>query len=151
MRRPEVRVRQHLLRRLWAAMVLLGGTAGCGGSPGGPEPIRPAEDVCAECRMQIIQPRFAAQVVDPGGFPVKFDDIGCLVEWLKKDRSRSAKGAWVTECRSGAWIEARSAVYAATGEQTPMGSGILAFSAREDAAARGVPRGFEDLLAEARR
>jgi copper chaperone NosL len=150
MRRPDLHAKgiEIFLRRLSAAVVLLGAAAGCGGSPGGPEPIRPAEDVCGECRMQIIQPRFAAQVLEPGGFAIKFDDIGCLMTWLGKDPSRSARNAWVADCLSGTWIEARSAVYARTEEKTPMGSGILAFETREAAAARGAPRGFEDLLAK---
>ena len=62
-----------------------------------------------------------------------FDDIGCAVIWLRDKPWRDAPSTeiWVTDWRSGDWINARSASYVA-GQVTPMEYGL---GAQRDTAA----------------
>ena len=54
-----------------------------------------------------------------------FDDIGCAVVWLedKPFRDDARTEIWVTDWRTGDWVDARKAVYLA-GQVTPMEYGL---------------------------
>jgi hypothetical protein len=58
-----------------------------------------------------------------------FDDIGCAVMWLQDKPFRDAPGTeiWVTDWRTGKWIDARKAYYL-PGQVTPMDYGLGAQS-----------------------
>jgi copper chaperone NosL len=62
-----------MMRRAAAIVFILCATA-CSGE------VVPAavttSDVCANCRMTVLNPQFAAQVVAPGEDAMFFDDIG---------------------------------------------------------------------------
>lgn len=109
--------------------------AGCSGEPKtGPVEIKWDRDGCVHCGMALSDRHFATQV--RGGAKhqaFKFDDIGCSVEWLKKQAWASDPKAeiWVTEYTSGKWIDARSARYIG-GKTSPMAYGYAALE--QDAA-----------------
>jgi copper chaperone NosL len=89
-----------------------------------PPAIRYGEDPCAECRMIISEPKFAAVLYD-GREWKKFDDIGCLETYQAKP-SISGK-AWVHDYATEAWIEKDLAIILTSDEiQTPMGYGKIA-------------------------
>jgi hypothetical protein len=121
---------------LWlsvVAVVLLGLTA-CSGDPGtGPAEVKWDRDACERCRMVLSDRHYSAQVrVFPEGKRAKvyfFDDIGCAVLWLEgeawNDDPRTE--IWVTDHRSGEWIDARTATYVLD-RITPMEYGLGAQS-----------------------
>ncbi len=140
--------------------VLLAPLAACGKKSNWPEgmaEIKWDRDTCVRCNMVISDPRFAAEL--RGGeknTAFKFDDIGCLVFWL---RDKAAQFPWMAEAAtrlwvadaadmSGAtWLDARQAHYLG-GRLSPMGynfaaardavSGSLTFEAmREQVLAKG--------------
>ena len=95
----------------------------------GPVEVRWDRESCARCAMSVSDRNFSAQV---RGGPAagktkvyKFDDIGCAVIWLDKQAWKDAPRTevWVTDFRSGNWIDARTANYV-TGKVTPMGYGL---------------------------
>lgn len=107
--------------------VLLGG---CTGEPAtGPVAVRWDRDQCDRCRMVLSDRLHSAQVREPradGSSRVfRFDDFGCAVIWLEdkpwNDDPRTE--FWVTDYRTGEWLDARSAVYV-TGQLTPMEYGL---------------------------
>ncbi|HNQ57583.1 MAG: hypothetical protein DPW12_01795 [Rhodocyclaceae bacterium] len=135
--------------------LLLAPLAGCGEQrrwPEGMAEIKWDRDTCARCNMVISDPRFAAQL--RGGeknTAFKFDDIGCLVFWLRDKAAQfpwmaqEATRFWVadsTDPSGGSWLDARQAHYLA-GRLSPMGynfaavrdaaSGALTFEAMRDA------------------
>ena len=86
---------------------------------------------------------------------MKFDDIGCLRDYLKAKTNRSQIAAYfVVDFDSRQWIKAEVAYFVRSPEfKTPMSGGILAFqdkSKAEDAVARHQGRlfRFANLLAE---
>ena len=118
--------------------LLLAPLAGCGKQghwPEGMAEIKWDRDTCARCNMVISDPRFAAEL--RGGeknTAFKFDDIGCLVFWL---RDKAAQHPWMAEAAtrlwvadaadmSGAtWLDARQAHYLG-GRLSPMGYNFAA-------------------------
>jgi len=134
------------LPTLAAAVLLATGCAGSG-TPG-PVAIILGRDACSHCRMAIVSTATAAEIVAPGEEPHLFDDLGCLRDFVATARLASDAVVFVADHRTGAWIEARHAVFTKTALQTPMGSGLIAHadtaSRDQDAAARGgaaVPNG----------
>jgi copper chaperone NosL len=92
--------------------------------------------------MAVSNARFAAQVVAPGELPRFFDDLGCLVAFLKAGRAPADATVFVADHRTRAWVRGDTAVYTRVPAlATPMGSHLIAHAdaaAREgDEAARG--------------
>ena len=91
---------------------------------------------CSTCRMVILDPKFAAQIVAPGEEPRFFDDIGCLATAMT--RVPPGAVAYVVDHRSGDWVLAQSAVYTRVPAlETPMGSHLIAHA---DDASRDLDR-----------
>ena len=114
---------------LFFCFVLLGLTA-CSGDPGtGPLDVKWDRYTCERCRMVLSDRKHSAQVRVPQAEGrskiVFFDDIGCAVVWLedKPFRDDTRTEIWVTDWRTGDWIDARKAVYL-TGQVTPMEYGL---------------------------
>ena len=122
------------------AAVLL--TTGCaGGGAAEPIVIDLGRDVCSHCRMAIVSTATAAEIIAPGEEPRLFDDLGCLRDFIADARAAADAVVFVTDHRSGAWVEARHAVFTKTLLETPMASGLVAHtdaaSRDRDAAASG--------------
>ena len=116
-------------RWLRVPCVLLG-LAACSGDPGsGPLDVKWDRFACERCRMVLSDRQHAAQVRVPQAEGrskvVFFDDIGCAVVWLEdkpfNDDPRTE--IWVSDWRTGDWVDARKAVYLA-GQVTPMEYGL---------------------------
>jgi copper chaperone NosL len=128
-------------RIAFAPIVLL---VACGGGALAPASLQ-AGLACSHCRMTIVDPRLAAQIVAPGEEPRFFDDIGCLARHLADHPAAADARAYVADHVSGAWVPANDAVYSrAASLDTPMGSHIIAHAnarARDgDPQARGAER-----------
>lgn len=118
------------MMRLLAKIFLLGAVAlfitACSGEPEtGPVEVKWDRDTCKRCSMAVSDRHYAAQVRGgPKKQAFKFDDIGCAVHWLKDQPwgNDPATEIWVTDFRSGKWLDARTANYVA-GKTTPMAYG----------------------------
>lgn len=108
------------------------------GSADKPRPVALVlnEDSCAQCRMAVSQRPFAAEIAKPSGTAEVFDDIGCLVAYLQEKGLPAGSAAYVTDCNSGAWLDASAATYLWAKEMpTPMSYGLAAFASAQDAGA----------------
>jgi copper chaperone NosL len=109
----------------------------CSGEPEtGPVEVRWDQNNCEHCRMMLSDPHFAAQI---RYFPeakrsrvVKFDDIGCATLWLQDQQWKDDPKTqiWVTDHRSGEWIDARQATYIRK-KNSPMGYDLGAQAATD--------------------
>jgi copper chaperone NosL len=109
-------------------LVLLLGA--CSGDPGtGPVEVSWDRVGCERCRMVLSDRQHSAQVrfkqASGKSQVLFFDDIGCAVIWLQDKPFAAAPDTeiWVTDWRSGEWIDARAATYLA-GQHTPMEYGL---------------------------
>ncbi len=127
---------ERIILLLGVAALILGlqGLAACSHDAGtGPVDVKWDRYTCERCRMVLSDRKHAAEVrVKPSSGRSKvhfFDDIGCAVVWLQDKPFRDAAGTqiWVTDWRTGHWIDARNASYV-LGQVTPMEYGLGAQS-----------------------
>ena len=76
--------------------------------------------------MIIGEARFAAALVDENNGVYKFDDIGCMQNFIKKNNSKP-NVAWVHDFQTEEWLNLNQAILTHSEKTvTPMGSGIIA-------------------------
>jgi len=137
-----------VLRERGKATVLLSAfavfcAAGCGRDTIRPIDIFP-EDMCAHCRMAISEKRCAAELIDKDGTAVKFDDIGCMVEYTKAHGRESVAAFFLEDYEGGGWISAAEAfLVGAARINTPMGGSTVAFKDRAKASVAAEKFGGE--------
>lgn len=118
--------------------------SGCGKPETGPAAIRFGEDGCDHCRMIISEAPWAAQARWQHRVE-RFDDVGCLAQRLKSAPDPAPQELWVAESGSGAWIDARRAVFVQDPNlRTPMGWGLAAY--RDESQARAAAAGNSPAL-----
>lgn len=91
-------------------------------------------DMCARCAMVVSDRKNSVEVINPeNGKYYLFDDIGCTVLWFDDEHITWQDNAiiWVTDAKSGEWIDARKAYYD-TENITPMAYGFSAHKSKED-------------------
>lgn len=54
------------------------------------EPINYGHDACTHCKMTIMDKRFAAEILTGKGKAIKFDDLGCLLKYVKDENFKDA-------------------------------------------------------------
>jgi copper chaperone NosL len=108
-------------------------SAGCSSTPQ-PEPIHVGEDICANCRMAIIEPQFVSEIILSSGEALKFDDLACLASGAKNAGPVESRHIFVQDYYTRQWISRDHAVIVLSSNvQTPMGSGHIAFGSRAQA------------------
>ena len=122
------------LTQLCITGCLLAFVACSGDSGSGPKPVKWDRDACERCRMVLSDRFHSAQIryFPPGkkrSVVAMFDDIGCATLWLATQpwESDPKTEIWVTDHRTGEWIDARQATYV-KGNLTPMEFGLGAQS-----------------------
>jgi copper chaperone NosL len=122
-------------KRLCGAL-LLGALwmAGCGATKFEPVEIA-AEDMCALCKMAISEKQYASEFLNRDGDAFKFDDIGCMANYVEKKIARDSIAAfYVVDFDSKQWLKAEEAVFVASPNfHTPMSGGMVAFKHRSRA------------------
>jgi copper chaperone NosL len=119
---------QSDLKRLWAAL-FIGALwmAGCGATKFEPVEIA-AEDVCAFCKMAISEKQYAAEFINRDGDVFKFDDIGCMANYVAERKIEDIAAYYVVDFDSKQWLKAEEANFVISPKfHTPMGGGIVAF------------------------
>jgi len=118
---------------LFFISLLLFGFLGCEKKPMGEvKKMHWDRDMCERCKMAVSERKFAVQLIDPQtGKNYKFDDIGCAILWLKEEKIPWENQAiiWITDAKTGEWINARKAHYI-NNAITPMAYGFAAYSHR---------------------
>ena len=109
---------------------------------GATEPVAiEANDMCSFCRMSISERRYAAELIDEEGEVFKFDDIGCMANFIKQKRNSAAiQATFVMDFDRREWLKAENGFYVRSSElRTPMNGGMVAFqdqSSAEEAIAK---------------
>lgn len=99
-----------------------------------PKPIEFGTDPCDECKMTIVDQRFAAEAVTTKGKVYKFDAIECLIAFLKDKQESEFKFLLVSDFLGKNLIPAQSAYFVVSAAiSSPMGGGILAYQNQQDA------------------
>ena len=116
-----------------AAMGLLFTFTACSNTA--PKPIKANEDVCVACKMTIVDLKFAPQFVTDKGKYYVFDDISCLIQFVKDNKELNISKIFVPDyLNETKFLEAQRAFYIQGGEvKSPMNGNIAAFETSEEA------------------
>ena len=115
-----------------------------------PPEIRYGETTCTDCNMIISDERFAAAYayeVGTGRYQsAMFDDIGDMLRYADKHPEHTIAARYVHDYESKEWIDAAKAIYVMSDKiETPMASGIAAFSTADRAEALAYSLGSKAL------
>jgi copper chaperone NosL len=80
-------------------------------------------DLCSHCRMAISEPRFAAQLIGPGGRVRYYDDLGCALADQDEHPELKAGVLYVHPEGGNLWEPAEKGSYKDK-RITPMGYGF---------------------------
>lgn len=104
----------------------------------GPQTINPGVDNCYFCKMTISDIRFAAEIVTKKGKVYKFDDMHCLLTFLRSDMigKEQVGDVYVTSYSGGhPLINVKDALLLKANDlRSPMGGNIAAFDNRDSMA-----------------
>jgi copper chaperone NosL len=97
-----------------------------------PEPFAFGKDGCSFCKMTIITPKFGGEVITKKGKIYKFDDLHCLISFLKSAEVKPGNIAQtlVVDYKDDTkFLDASKSVYV-SGQQyhSPMNSNTVAFA-----------------------
>ena len=102
-----------------------------------PEPFAYGKDLCEDCKMTIMEPNFGAEIITKKGRIFKFDDVHCVVNYLRSGKINSAdiKQTLFIEYNNGAsFVEAEKAQFVSSPKlKSPMNSNTAAFASAEAA------------------
>ena len=103
-----------------------------------PDPIRVGKDDCDFCKMPFSDNRFGAEIVTKKGMAYKFDDVHCIVGFLrsKKISREEINGIYFTDfCLPHSLIKVEHALFLQSPNfKTPMNGNIAAFSKQDSLA-----------------
>ena len=135
-----------------AMAVVIIGLASCAPKA---EPIKYGVDNCHTCKMGITDNRYGAELVTQKGKVFKFDDVNCMVQYIKADAGgeKSFRMKLITGyTQKSKWLDADKAFLVVCDEiKSPMGSNIMAFEDAASAAAAlkqtpYTPIGWNEVL-----
>jgi hypothetical protein len=92
--------------------------------------IKPKEYQCSECNMDIEDLDYVVELIAENGNTYFFDDVGCVVLWLKNHSPKISK-LMAKTLDTHRWIDATKAWYDRTAS-SPMGYGFAAYEKRKE-------------------
>jgi len=100
-----------------------------------PKSIKVNEDVCAACKMSIVDLKFATQLVTSKGKYYVFDDISCMLHFINNNKNLNISKMYVPNYLDETkFLEAQNAFYIEGGEvNSPMNGNIAAFETAPEA------------------
>jgi len=99
-----------------------------------PEDIDPDSDVCEICAMAIADDQHATQIILKNDRSLKFDDLGCMYEWIEENGQDDIGAKFVRDFNTEEWVLLEDATYVFDEDiDTPMAYGVISFEDEADA------------------
>ena len=108
---------------------------GCSSNSNNSEPpkIVLGQDPCDNCFMLINEKKFAASIWLSNGESKRFDDIGCMIDYVQKSGDKISS-YWVYDYNNDKPLKAEEAYFVKSDKLlTPMSFGIVAFKTKSAA------------------
>ncbi|AIG24996.1 nitrous-oxide reductase [Brevibacillus laterosporus] len=133
---------------IWASITLVSALmTGCGGQSAQPVAINESVDKCDICNMQIADDHNATEIILKDGKALKFDDIGDLFAWIKKNGTEKIDVKFVRDYHTKEWMNLNDATFAYDKEfKTPMAYGVYSFKDKQSAEAFVKEQGKGQIL-----
>ena len=104
-----------------------------------PEKFKYGTDNCHACKMGVMDPKFGAEIITTKGKVYKFDDIICMIRFLKSGALKETEikqNVIINFNKENDFIDAKKAVFLAAEDlKSPMGSNTAAFTTENEASA----------------
>jgi len=122
-----------------------------------PEPFAYGKDICADCSMTIMDPKFGAEIITKKGRVHKFDDAHCLISFLASQKAKPAdisQTVFIDYENNQNFLDVKSMFIVVSPQlKSPMNSNAAAFSNKgsaEKMAAKtgGAIKSWDELLNE---
>ena len=102
-----------------------------------PEPLVAGKDSCSYCKMPMAETKFGGELITEKGKIYKFDDIACMVYFMRSKINSDEKFKQVLAANNSNPTELldvqKSVFLISPGFHTPMNSGVACFSSNADA------------------
>ncbi len=102
-----------------------------------PQPFKYGKDICDNCKMTIVDPKFGGEIITKKGKVYKFDDMVCMIQFLKSGKVREneiAKKLVINFQKPNDFIDVNKAFVLVSPElKTPMGGNAGAFISQHEA------------------
>lgn len=125
------------MKKLWLISmtgILLLLFSGCGTKEITPKAIAERNDKCIQCNMAVVDDQFATQLTLENRKTLTFDDIGCMVEWVKENSTEKIAAQFVRDYETKEWIKLDAAAYVYEKSiKTPMAYNVISFSDKQKA------------------
>lgn len=110
-----------------------------------PQPIEFGTELCAHCKMTIVDKQHACELVTQKGKTFKFDAIECMVAYLKENNQQAYAFYLVRDFNQPEeWQDALASYYLISeAVPSPMGANLSAFKDREEALEMKASKGGE--------
>ena len=103
----------------------------------GPEKFNYGKDICADCSMTIMDPKFGAEIITKKGKIFKFDDAHCIVNFIKAGKVKQAdikRTLFIDYDNNDKFLDAESISFVVSPLlKSPMNSNAAAFSSKAKA------------------
>ncbi|MFC0296789.1 nitrous oxide reductase accessory protein NosL [Geobacillus jurassicus] len=120
---------------IWLAIFIfiIGVITGCN-QKAEPVAIDEKNDKCDFCHMAVGNNQFATELVLKNGKVLKFDDIGCMYQWMKEHKNETVEAMFVRDYETNDWLEADQATYVYDQTiRTPMAYNVISFKDEDKA------------------
>lgn len=98
-----------------------------------PEDVKET-DVCEVCAMAVPDNEHATQIILTNERSIKFDDIGCMHEWIEENGEDDIGTAFVRDYNSEQWFDFTEGTFVFDETiDTPMAYGIISFNDVDEA------------------
>lgn len=102
-----------------------------------PEPFNYGKDVCYTCKMTIVDPKFGGEVITKKGKIYKFDDMICMIRFLKSGvlkESEINQNVVINFQKQNDFLNVKNCFLLLSPEMnSPMGGNVGAFSSQQEA------------------
>ncbi len=100
-----------------------------------PQAFAYGKDICDDCKMTIIDPKFGGEIITKKGKIYKFDDVHCLVHFMKQGTVKEADIAetvFINYENAKNFLDVKSAYFVVSDQfKSPMNGNAASFSSKE--------------------
>ena len=110
-----------------------------------PEPFAFGKDVCEDCKMTIMEPRFGAEIITTKGRIFKFDDVHCVDNYIQKGKIKEAEikqTLFIDYNKENSFVDGATAFFVTSPQiKSPMNSNSAAFATQAEADKKAAETG----------
>jgi copper chaperone NosL len=100
-----------------------------------PQPFAYGKDVCDDCKMTIMDPKFGGEIITKKGKIYKFDDSHCMIHFIKNGsvkKSEIAQTVFIDYSNDKNFIDVQSGFFVVSPQlKSPMNGNAACFSSKE--------------------